>query len=258
MTARISARLIAATWLAIASPVAFAQTPAPARSIHERVLPFDVHLDIDTGFDAPGTPATVSGITQFDLAKTARGGIKAAGVAIFVPQEDETPAYLAKARAIAEAKHRIIAGLADHYPDKVERALTPDDVRRIAASGKLAIVETVVNGGAFVASIDDLDRWQKNGVRDLRPRPRRATTAYADSSRPQARHARRNRVEEWRALAARQAGGRAKLNRPRRADRRLAADPRRAWPQVLAPHPRAGDRHPLGREARKVDAMAAT
>jgi membrane dipeptidase len=183
MTARISARLIAATWLAIASPVAFAQTPAPVGSIHERVLPFDVHLDIDTGFDAPGTPATASGITQFDLAKAARGGIKAAGVAIFVPQEDETPAYLAKARAIAEAKHRIITGLADHYPDKVERALTPDDVRRIAASGKLAIVETVVNGGAFIASLDDLDRWQKNGVR-IFGFVHAGHNRLADSSRP--------------------------------------------------------------------------
>lgn len=182
MTIARPVRLIAATLLALVAPSAYAQAP-DAKAIHDRVLPFDPHLDIDPGFDTPGTPATNDGPTQFDLAKTKRGGVKAVGLAVFVPQEDETPAFLAKARGIAEAKHRVIAGLAGHYPDRAERALTPDDVRRIAAAGKLAIVETVVNGGAFVDSLDDLDHWQQAGMR-IFGFVHAGHNRLADSSRP--------------------------------------------------------------------------
>ncbi len=181
MIARLSIRLVAAALLAAAIPGAHAQPSAG--TIHARVLPFDVHLDVDAAFDGPGAPATADGPTQFDLAKTARGGVKAVGLALFVPQEEETPAYLAKARSIAEAKHLAIIGLAEHYPDKAERALTPDDVRRIAARGKLAVVETVVNGGAFVETLDDLDAWQKKGVR-IFGFVHAGHNRLADSSRP--------------------------------------------------------------------------
>ncbi|WP_404713726.1 dipeptidase [Sphingomonas sp. MMS24-J13] len=182
MTVARSVRLIAATLMALAAPAAHAQATA-AETIHDRILPFDPHLDLDTNFDVPGAPATADGPTQFDLAKTKRGGIKAVGLAVFVPQEDESPAFLAKARGIAEAKHRIIFGLAAHYPGQAERALTPDDVRRIAAAGKLAIVETVVNGGAFVDSLDDIDRWQQAGVR-IFGLVHAGHNRLADSSRP--------------------------------------------------------------------------
>jgi microsomal dipeptidase-like Zn-dependent dipeptidase len=172
--------LLAATFLALGAPAAHA---ADAKAVHQRVLPFDPHLDLDTNFDAPGTPATADGPTQFDLAKTKSGGVKAVGLAVFVPQEDESPAFLAKARGIAEAKHRIITGLAAHYPGQAGRALTPDDVRRIAAAGKLAVVETVVNGGAFVDSLDDIDHWQQAGVR-IFGFVHAGHNRLADSSRP--------------------------------------------------------------------------
>jgi microsomal dipeptidase-like Zn-dependent dipeptidase len=138
--------------------------PVPdARSEHAAVLPFDVHLDIAEDFDRR-VPATAAGATQFDLPKAARGGVKAVGIAVFAPQEAEGPAAQAKALATAEAKHAIIAGLAIRYPDRVGRALTPADVRRIAVSGRLVLVETVVNGGAFVRTLQDLDAWAAKGV----------------------------------------------------------------------------------------------
>lgn len=138
--------------------------PVPdARAVHAAVLPFDVHLDVAEDFDRT-VPATAAGATQFDLAKAAQGGVKAVGIAVFAPQEAEGPAAQAKALATAEAKDAIIAGLAARYPDRVGRALTPADVRRIAASGRLALVETVVNGGAFVQTLEDLDAWAAKGV----------------------------------------------------------------------------------------------
>jgi len=155
------------TLLACAALLAFhgQAYAAGAADVHLAVLPLDAHVDVPDGFDSAAAPADREGTGQFDLPKIARGGLKSAAVAVFVPQEGETPASLAKARAAADARHEAITGLARRYPAKVEQAFTPADVTRIVASGKFALIESVVNGGAFVASLDDLDQWAKRGVR---------------------------------------------------------------------------------------------
>ena len=71
-----------------------------ARQLDQRILTFDTHLDLP--FDYPG--AAVDGTTQFDLPKTARGQLKGAALAVFVPQGPRTPEGYAKARADAEKK----------------------------------------------------------------------------------------------------------------------------------------------------------
>ncbi|MDB5738678.1 MAG: peptidase renal dipeptidase, partial [Sphingomonas bacterium] len=158
---RLAAVLLAGV---ILPPSAANATPNSAAAVQGRVLPFDPHLDIGVDFDSAAVPATVDGNTQFDLPKAARGGLKAAGLAVFVPQDIENDATLASARATADAKHRIIIGLAARYPTQVGLAHSPEELRRIVASHRLAVVETIVNGGAFVASLDDLDVWAAKGV----------------------------------------------------------------------------------------------
>ena len=157
--------------------------PLDAAAIHSRVLPFDPHLDIDVDFDSDAAPATLDGRTKFDLPKVRRGGVKAVGLAVFVPQDEENDATLAAARQVAEAKHRIIAGLAARYPGQVELAHSPADVRRIAAAHKLAVVETIVNGGAFITDLDGLDAWAAKGVA-IFAFVHAGHNRMADSSRP--------------------------------------------------------------------------
>lgn len=127
-------------------------------------LTLDAHIDIEPDFDAPASPATSEGRTQFDLAKARRGGLNAAILAVFAPQEADTPEARTRARATAEAKHAAIAGLAAHHPDRVGLARSPAEARAIAASGRFVVVEGIVNGGAFVGSLDELDDWAKRGV----------------------------------------------------------------------------------------------
>lgn len=154
-----------------------------AATIHAAVLPFDAHVDITPDFDSEAKPATDNTSGQFDLAKIRRGGVKGAAVAVFVGQEAETPAYLAQARAAAEARDATIHGFVRHYPQLVEQALTPDDVRRIAASGKFALVESIVNGGAFIDKVEDVDLWASRGVR-IFGFVHAGHNRLADSSRP--------------------------------------------------------------------------
>ncbi|MEI9852879.1 MAG: dipeptidase [Sphingomonas sp.] len=156
---------------------ASAQTSAPP------IWPFDAHVDVPDNFDSAAAPASREGNGQIDLPKIARGGLKGAALAIFVPQEAETPEFLARARAAADAKYAAIAGLATRYPDRVAIALTPAEARRIVAGGKFAVIEGVVNGGAFVDSLDDLDVWAKKGVR-IFGFVHAGHNRLADSSRP--------------------------------------------------------------------------
>lgn len=154
-----------------------------AGAIHAAILPFDAHVDITPDFDSPANPANGDTADQFDLAKIRHGGLKGAAVAVFVGQEAETPAYLAQARATAEARDATIHGFVRHYPQQVEQALTPADVRRIAAAGKFALVESIVNGGAFIDRVEDVDLWANRGVR-IFGFVHAGHNRLADSSRP--------------------------------------------------------------------------
>jgi len=143
---------------------AFACLAAPASARDAAPLTIDAHIDIGTDFDTDDAPATAAGKTQFDLAQARRGGLDAAALAIFVPQQAETTETLAEARAVAEKKYAIIAGLARRYPAAAGLARSPAELRSIVTSGRFAIVEGVVNGGAFVDDVADLDRWAARGV----------------------------------------------------------------------------------------------
>jgi membrane dipeptidase len=150
--------------LAVTTTVTPSAAAPDAAAIQARIVPLDGHLDIDADFDSDAVPATVDGSTQFDLPKVRRGGLKAGALAIFVPQEAETDTQLTTARAAADAKYRIITGLATRYPDRVALAHSPAELRKIVASGKFAVIESIVNGGAFISSLEDIDAWAAKGI----------------------------------------------------------------------------------------------
>jgi microsomal dipeptidase-like Zn-dependent dipeptidase len=154
-----------------------------ARAVQKRIIAFDSHVDIPFDYGSPGLEAGTDGKTQFDLPKVERGGLKGAALAIFVPQGPRTPAGLAEARRQAEKKYQIITGIAAKYPDRAALAFTPDDVRRIAGSGKFAIVESILNGYPIGTDISQLDDWYNKGVR-IFGFVHQGNNDLADSSRP--------------------------------------------------------------------------
>src|SRR3974377_1387774 len=112
-----------------------------AKEIHKRILAFDTHLDLP--FDYAG--AAADGKTQFDLPKAARGQLKGAALAVFVPQGPRTPEGYAKARGDADKKYNLIKAVAEDNPDRAALAYSPEDVRRIVGQGKFAVVVSVLN-----------------------------------------------------------------------------------------------------------------
>jgi len=179
--------LIAAFWtLALASTMgSWAQERGDARylerarEIHKRIIAFDTHLDLP--FDYAG--AAADGKTQFDLPKAGRGQLKGAALAVFVPQGPRTPVGYAKARADAEKKYALIKAVVEENADRAALAYSPEDVRRIAAQGKFAVVVSVLNAYPLGTDLGQIDEWYKRGVR-LFGFNHAGHNQWSDSSRP--------------------------------------------------------------------------
>src|ERR1700739_1755188 len=137
LAATLTAALLLAVTQSIAAPPEGAADPKllqKAKEVHRRIIAFDSHLDLP--FDYPG--ASADGKTQFDLPKVARGQLKGASLAVFVPQGPRTPEGYAKARADAERKYNLIKDVAEQNPNLAALAYSPEDVRRLAGQHKFA------------------------------------------------------------------------------------------------------------------------
>jgi membrane dipeptidase len=124
---------------------------ARARGIHEKVITLDTHDDINPRNFTAEQNYTQDLNTQVNLPKMIKGGLDAAFFIVYVGQNRGPDAFTraafdsayAQAREKFDAIHRLTKEIA---PDKIELALTPADVRRIAASGKKVALIGVENG----------------------------------------------------------------------------------------------------------------
>lgn len=139
-----------------------------ARRIHDRATTLDSHVDIagpqyatpqlDPGVDHPRL--------KCDLVKMAAGGVDGVFLAAFNPQGARDAEGYRRAREAAMDKISAIRRLATTmYPDRCELAATPDDVERIAASGRRAIMIGIENGYALGTDLSGLKLFYDQGVR---------------------------------------------------------------------------------------------
>jgi membrane dipeptidase len=162
-----------------------AQDPADAkllqraREIDKRIILFDSHVDLP--LDYPGAGA--DGKTQIDLPKVARGQLKGAALAVFVPMGPRTPEGYAKARQDADKKIALIKGVAEQNPNRAALAYSPADVRRIAAAGKFAVAISLLNAYPLGSDLAQIDEWYRRGVR-IFGFVHAGHNDWADSSRP--------------------------------------------------------------------------
>jgi membrane dipeptidase len=162
--------LTAATMLALAAP-AFAQAPDPdlvarARAIHERVITLDTHDDIDPRDFTKARNYTQRLDTQVNLPKMEEGGLDVAFFIVYVGQGPLTQAGYDDAYAQAVAKfdavHRLTKEIA---PDRIGLALTADDVRRIAASGRKVAVIGIENAYPIGTDLKRIKEFHDRGGR---------------------------------------------------------------------------------------------
>ncbi len=151
-----------------AAPTSQADLLARAAEIHERILTLDTHVDIegaeyateklDPGIDHPKL--------KCDLVKMERGRVDGVFLVVFVDQGKRDAEGYQRAMKSAMAKFEAIHRLAETmYPDRCQLATSPDEVERIAATGKRAIMIGVENGYAIGTKLANLSKFYELGAR---------------------------------------------------------------------------------------------
>ncbi len=141
-----------------------------ARAIHERVITLDTHNDIDPAHFTPSCNYTMRLTTKVNLPKMRDGGLDVSFLVVYVEQpvadtvkDSFQPSGFARAYRTAIEKFDAIHRLTTEFaPRDIELALTPDDVVRIAKSGKKVAVIGVENGyplGTDLARVREF--WQR-------------------------------------------------------------------------------------------------
>ena len=137
-----------------------------ARAIHDRVITLDTHVDINPANFTAERNYTQDVGTQVNLPKMLTGGLDAAFFIVYVGQGDLTPAGYDDAYKQAIAKFDAIHRLAEKIaPDKIELALTADDVRRIAAKGKKVALIGVENAYPLGTDLSRIKEFYDRGGR---------------------------------------------------------------------------------------------
>jgi membrane dipeptidase len=120
---------------------------ARARGIHERVITMDTHDDISPANFTAGRNYTQDLETQVTLPKMEAGGLDVAWFVVYVGQGELTDEGFDDAYDQAMAKFDAIVRLTEEIaPERIDLALSSDDVRRIVDQGKLVAMIGVENG----------------------------------------------------------------------------------------------------------------
>ena len=140
-----------------------------AKAIHAKAISIDTHVDI--GGASYATPALDPGTRtnrKCDLVKMKEGGLKGVFLAVFVGQRPgpwDAAAYKsAYDQAITgfESIHRLTEKL---HPELCELATSPDDVERIAKTGKRVVMTGLENGYPVGDDISNVKKFYDLGAR---------------------------------------------------------------------------------------------
>jgi microsomal dipeptidase-like Zn-dependent dipeptidase len=156
---------------------------AKADALHKALIVLDGHLDIPLDFGEPGREADIDGPGQFDLPKARRGGLSGATVCVAAPLARSTPAGVASGRAAHERKFAAIQKMVETFPDQAALAKSPDHLREIAASGRLAVTLALQNAAPFDGELEAISAWAARGVQMI-GLTFIGNNAFADSARP--------------------------------------------------------------------------
>jgi len=139
---------------------------ARARAIHERVLTLDTHNDIEPEHFTAACNYTMRLTTQVNLPKMREGGLDVSFMIAYVGQGPLTAQGYEDAYRQAVAKFDAVHRLTEQIaPKEIGLALTPADVRKIAASGRKVAVIGIENGYPIGLDIRRVKEFYDRGGR---------------------------------------------------------------------------------------------
>ena len=156
--------------------------PNDPLAIHRRAIIVDMHADttqrlVDENVDL--AQRLLDG--HFDAVRAKEGGLDAQFFSIWVEPELFGGGGGERAVKRADIQIQAVRYLAAKHPETWEVATTAADVRRIAASGKIAALMGMEGGYAIDEKIENVGRYYQMGVRYLSP-AWSVSTSWAGSS----------------------------------------------------------------------------
>ena len=147
---------------------------ADARTVHERILTLDTHMDTPMNFGRPGwdimdAHSVDADMSQIDYPRMVKGGLDGGFFAIYTPQGMRTPEGFASARDAAIQRGVEIREMVARHSDKFELALRADDAARIASSGKRIVFMSMENSYPLGKDMTLLRTFYDLGVRMAGP-----------------------------------------------------------------------------------------
>ena len=137
-----------------------------AKRIHKETITIDTHNDININNFTDSVNYTQRLDTQINLPKMEEGGLDVSWLIVYTGQDSLTEAGYAKAAENAEAKFEAIHRLCNEIaPDKIELAVTSEEVRRIAASGKKVAMIGVENAYPIGKDLKNIEKYYDQGAR---------------------------------------------------------------------------------------------
>ncbi|MBX2897345.1 MAG: dipeptidase [Cyclobacteriaceae bacterium] len=156
-----------------------------ARAIHKNLLTLDAHIDLRSDFNAAGNEASKETVDQLDLPKLERGELDVATIALFADPLKRSPENIVLARKQVDTKLASLKQWVAKHPDRLEFAYTSQDLERIPAKGKHAILLSFLNALSLGQDLTLIEKYYKEGVRVF-GFTHVGNNDWADSSRPNA------------------------------------------------------------------------
>ncbi len=139
---------------------------ARAKKIHERVITLDTHVDISPDNFTPQTNYLTTPDTQVDLPRMEAGGLDAAFFIVYVGQGPLTEEGYAAAYKAATEKFDAIHWMTEQLaPERIALALTAEEVRDIASSGRRVALIGVENAYPMGLDLANIARFAERGAR---------------------------------------------------------------------------------------------
>jgi membrane dipeptidase len=135
------------------------------RSLHDRVLTMDTHVDIGQGYATAALDPGGFTRAQVDLPKMRDGGLDAAFFIVYVGQGLISPIGYDEAAAQAEDKYQAIMRMIRGYRDQIALATTADEVEAIHESGRLVALIGMENSWPLGEDLSNVGMWAERGVR---------------------------------------------------------------------------------------------
>lgn len=151
-----------------------------AKRLHDDIIVVDGHVHLITSvFNLGFDPWKVQPFGTFDYARAKQGGLDVAIEQLYTDDAYNNYNYTVKHTfRLIETFYEIL----DANLDKMALALTSQDVRRIVAEGKLAVILALEGGMDMEGDLDILRMYYRLGVRMIQLTSHSTTNALVDSA----------------------------------------------------------------------------